>query len=115
MYTLTTDPFHDSILVNIWSVIEINVAVGCASTPALKLLFIPQTLKSARQGSTPPHHSEYEYHGRGRSGIKSEMLVDQSFAARDINMGPIVPSSYTRISGGKPDSDSGSIQQILTD
>ncbi|GAB1316548.1 hypothetical protein MFIFM68171_06758 [Madurella fahalii] len=114
-YTLAVDPFQNSILVNLWSVIEINVAVGCASAPALKPLFTPQALKSARQGSTPPHHSDYEYHSRGRSGIKSKMSVDQSFAARDINMGPIVPSSHTKISGGKPDSDSGSMQQILTD
>ncbi|KXX78406.1 hypothetical protein MMYC01_205889 [Madurella mycetomatis] len=114
-YTLAEDPFQNGILVNLWSVIEINVAVGCASAPALKPLFTPQTLMSARRGSTPHHHSGYEYHSRGRSGIKSKMSVDQSFAARDINMGPIVPSSHTQISGGKLESDSGSTHQILTD
>lgn len=114
-YTLAEDPFQNSILVNLWSIIEINVAVGCASAPALKPLFTPQALMSARNGSTPHHHSGYEYHSRGRSGIKSKMSVNQSFATRDINMGPIVPSSHTQISGGKLESESGSTHQILTD
>lgn len=114
-YTLADDLFKHSILVNLWSIIEINVAVVCASVPALKPLFTPKALMSARQGSTPPKHSGYEYHSRGRSGIKSKVSVDQSFAARDINLGPIVPSSSTKISGGKVESDSGSMQQILTD
>ncbi len=113
-YTLATDPFQQSILVNLWSVLEINVAVICASAPALKPLFTPQALTNARQGSTPPKHSGYEYHSRGRSGIKSKISVDQSFATRDIDLGPI-PSSSAKISGGKVDSDSGSAQRILTD
>ena len=110
-YTLAADPFQQSILVNLWSVIEINVAIACASAPALKPLFTPQALREARQGTTPHKHSGYEYHSRERSGIKSKVSVNQSFATRDIGMEPI-PSSSVKISGSK-DSDSGSTRQIL--
>jgi hypothetical protein len=112
-YTLAADPFQQSILVNLWSVIEINVAIACASAPALKPLFTPQALRDARRGqsgSAPLKHSGYEYHSRDRSGIKSKVSVNQSFAARDIDMEPI-PSNSTKISGGK-DSDSGSTRQL---
>lgn len=114
-YTLAQDPFQQSILVNLWSIIEVNVAIACASAPALKPLFTPQALREARHGSTPPKHSDYEYHSRDRSGIKSKVSVNQSFAARgDIDMEPL-PSNSTKIIGGKPDSESGSTRQILTD
>ncbi len=38
-YTEAADPFKDSLLVNIWSMIEVNIAIACASVPALKPLF----------------------------------------------------------------------------
>ncbi|KAH8880600.1 integral membrane protein, partial [Thozetella sp. PMI_491] len=38
-YTEAVDPFQDSLLVNIWSMIEVNVAIICASVPALKPIF----------------------------------------------------------------------------
>ena len=110
-YTLAADPFQQSILVNLWSVIEINVAIACASAPALKPLFTPQALREARQGTTPHKHSGYEYHSRERSGIKSKPSLNQSFATRNIGMEP-VPSRSTKVSVGK-DSDSGSTRQIL--
>ena len=112
-YTLAADPFQQSILVNLWSVIEVNVAIACASAPALKPLFTPQALRDARLGSSAqPKHSGYQYHSRDRSGIKSKVSVNQSFSARtDIDMGPI-PSSSTKISGGGKDSDSGSTRQL---
>ncbi|KFA66853.1 hypothetical protein S40285_09254 [Stachybotrys chlorohalonatus IBT 40285] len=44
-YTLADDPFRHSILVNLWSVIEVNVGIVCASVPALKALFSPRVIK----------------------------------------------------------------------
>ncbi|KAK3376143.1 integral membrane protein [Lasiosphaeria ovina] len=116
-YTLATDPFQQSILVNVWSIIEINIAVICASAPALKPLFTPQALKSAREGSSPPKHSGYEYHSRDRSVMQNKISVGKSFATErdhDIHLGSI-PSSSTKISGGKIGSDAASTEQILTD
>src|SRR6185436_12217839 len=53
-YTLSTQPFRDAIPVNLWSMIEINVAIVCASLPALKQLLaltlknIPGTSQASR-------------------------------------------------------------------
>ncbi|ORY60281.1 uncharacterized protein BCR38DRAFT_460182 [Pseudomassariella vexata] len=43
-YTLSIDPIHDGILINLWSIIEINSAIVCANIPALKILFTPRLL-----------------------------------------------------------------------
>jgi hypothetical protein len=39
MVSKSTDPFYDSIVVNIWSIIEVNVGILCASLPTLRPLF----------------------------------------------------------------------------
>jgi hypothetical protein len=112
-YTLATDPFQQGILVNLWSVIEINVAVICASAPALKPLFSPQALLNARQGSSRHKHSGYEYHSKELTGRQNKISVTKSFSTADIQLGPIL-SSNSKISEGKKDSDSRSTEQILT-
>ncbi|EGZ74419.1 hypothetical protein NEUTE2DRAFT_125399 [Neurospora tetrasperma FGSC 2509] len=38
-YTLATDPFHEGTKVNLWSVIEVTIAISCASVSALKPMF----------------------------------------------------------------------------
>ncbi|KAK3325943.1 hypothetical protein B0H66DRAFT_143991 [Apodospora peruviana] len=38
-YTLATDPFREGILVNLWSMIEVTIAISCASVSALKPIF----------------------------------------------------------------------------
>ncbi|KAK4455337.1 hypothetical protein QBC34DRAFT_67050 [Podospora aff. communis PSN243] len=120
-YTLAVDPFQQSILVNLWSVIEINVAVICASAPALKPLFSPQALLNARQGSgTQGKRSGYEYHSKERTvpgGGGGKISVGQSFSTReDIRLGSVPPGhNQTKITAGKLGSDSGSTDQILAD
>ncbi|KAK4159847.1 hypothetical protein QBC43DRAFT_122000 [Cladorrhinum sp. PSN259] len=116
-YTLAVDPFQDAILVNLWSILEVNVAIICTTAPALKPLFHPEALKMIRQGSSyvSPKRSEYEFHSRGRSGagIKSKTSVQQSFTPasaeheEDIGMDTmdmkVVPfgSTRTEITGGR--------------
>lgn len=39
IFTGSKDPFWDGVPINIWSMIEINVAIICASVPAMKPLF----------------------------------------------------------------------------
>jgi len=39
VYTLADDPFRDGVLVNLWSVIEVTIAISCASVSALKPIF----------------------------------------------------------------------------
>ncbi|KAK1779867.1 hypothetical protein QBC45DRAFT_477409 [Copromyces sp. CBS 386.78] len=56
IYTLAEDPFHQGIKVNLWSVIEVTIAISCASVSALKPIFSGRQRKlhvtrGARDGS----------------------------------------------------------------
>ncbi|KAB5543089.1 hypothetical protein GE09DRAFT_1244464 [Coniochaeta sp. 2T2.1] len=70
-YTEAADPFKESILVNLWSMIEVCVAVACASVPALKPVFSRgQRMRSRRAAGTltdKTHASE----SRSRSRLMS--------------------------------------------
>ncbi|KAK0613440.1 hypothetical protein B0T14DRAFT_279281 [Immersiella caudata] len=65
IYTESTDPFRDGIPVNLWSIIELAVALSCASVPALKPLFSRHQRAATRaatraarsKGSTNPYSS----------------------------------------------------------
>jgi hypothetical protein len=61
IYTESEDPFFDSVPINVWSMVEVNVGVWCASIPGLKALC------SKRKGGYAG--SGYEWHGRGKSGV----------------------------------------------
>jgi hypothetical protein len=106
-YTLAKDPFQESILVNLWSVIETNTAIVCASVPALKPLFTPAQLRAAREnasgsGSSAPKRSDYHYHSQERSGyITSTKSVDVSHSDNSYNMGLINSVSTARITSGE--------------
>ncbi|KAI0414298.1 hypothetical protein F5X98DRAFT_390037 [Xylaria grammica] len=49
IYTLAEDPFKDGVLVNLWSMVEVNIAIVCASIPALKPLIAPKKLLNERR------------------------------------------------------------------
>ncbi|PKS10362.1 hypothetical protein jhhlp_002113 [Lomentospora prolificans] len=96
-YTLAADPFQQSILVNLWSVLEVNIAIICASAPALKPLFTPKALKAARESSNGSNSHKYSI---GRSGyIRSKKSVDQTWTETSVTLGP-VPYNSTEISAG---------------
>jgi hypothetical protein len=40
MYTTSKDPLYDAAPINLWSFIEINLGIACASGPALKVVFV---------------------------------------------------------------------------
>lgn len=112
-YTLAQDPFQQSILVNLWSVLEVNIAIICASAPALKPLFTPKALRAAREGSSGATSQKYNL---SRSGyIKSKKSVDQTWTETSITLGP-VPYNSTEISAGsrrEKDKDGDSTVDIL--
>jgi hypothetical protein len=88
-YTLADDPFRHSILVNLWSVIEINTGIICASAPALKALFTPRAIKEAasrykRSNGTGGAASRYGVFSssRGRERIQEGSHADTS----DVNI-----------------------------
>lgn len=71
-YTLAEDLFRESILVNIWSVLEINIGIVCASVPALKPLFTPRALRDAAAANRSKRSgAAYQYHSQERSGFAS--------------------------------------------
>ncbi|KAI1151285.1 hypothetical protein F4825DRAFT_477260 [Nemania diffusa] len=49
IYTRAEDPFKDGVLVNLWSMVEVNIAIVCASVPALKPLVTPKKLLDERR------------------------------------------------------------------
>lgn len=71
-YTLAEDPFRNSILVNLWSVIEINMGIVCANAPALKALFSSKVRRAAAsrnkssssRTATLPKYGVFSRHGR---------------------------------------------------
>ncbi|KAI1390770.1 uncharacterized protein F4822DRAFT_426615 [Hypoxylon trugodes] len=67
-YTLAADPFRDSILVNVWSMVEINVAIWCACAPALKPIFSPQRFLDSGKTSSRNYHS-LNHPGISKKGI----------------------------------------------
>ncbi|KAI1844222.1 hypothetical protein JX265_010279 [Neoarthrinium moseri] len=66
-YTLATDPFHDGVWVNLWSIIEVNSAIVCATIPALKPLFKPRRLLESVRGGNKSNMG-YERHGKEQRG-----------------------------------------------
>lgn len=56
-YTKATDPFRDSTLVNVWSMVEVNVAIWCACAPALKPIFSPSRFLDSNKSTSRNYHS----------------------------------------------------------
>ncbi|KAJ4363433.1 hypothetical protein N0V83_009726 [Neocucurbitaria cava] len=65
IYTESKDPFFDAVPINLWSMVEVNMGILCASIPSLKALF------SKAQRERSQNSASYQYHGRERSGGKS--------------------------------------------
>ena len=65
IYTQSTDPFYDSVPINLWSMIEVNIGIWCASIPALKALISRSQRERTKAGGA------YAYHSRDKSGGKT--------------------------------------------
>lgn len=58
--TNSLDPFYDSLSINTWSVIEINVGILCASLPTLRPLFsMAQRYRTREALNVSPKNSGY--------------------------------------------------------
>ncbi|KAB5518848.1 hypothetical protein GE09DRAFT_1155561 [Coniochaeta sp. 2T2.1] len=69
-YTEAADPFKESILVNLWSIIEVCVAVACASVPGLKPVFSRgQRMRSRRAAGTITDDKTHTSESRSRSRL----------------------------------------------
>lgn len=65
IYTESTDPFYDSVAINLWSIIEFNIGIWCASIPSLRIILIRRAASHASRSA-----GTYKYHSSGRSGDK---------------------------------------------
>ncbi|KAI0834692.1 hypothetical protein F5Y06DRAFT_150230 [Hypoxylon sp. FL0890] len=74
-YTEATDPFRDSTLVNLWSMVEVSVAIWCACAPALKPVFSPRRFLDTGKSSSRNYHS---LNGPARSKKVGEGSTSQS-------------------------------------
>jgi hypothetical protein len=51
IFTLSNDPFYDSLPINTWSMVEVNIGIVCASIPSLKPLLSRAQRLRAEHGS----------------------------------------------------------------
>lgn len=65
IYTESPDPFYDSVPINLWSMVEVNIGIWCASIPALKVFIVRH-----RRGSTTNSGGAYKYHSKEKSGAR---------------------------------------------
>ena len=92
IFTQSTDPVRDAIPVNLWSIIEVNVGIVCASVPALKPLFSGGQRARTSQalgGSSGNFQGQYPYasnksalsnNSSGMPGTPSEARINSSFS-----------------------------------
>lgn len=59
VFASSQDKFYDGVPINIWSIIEINVAVACSSAPAIKPLFTKSIRERATGSSRTRFGSNY--------------------------------------------------------
>lgn len=68
LYTESADPFRDGVPVNLWSMIELTVAITCASIPALKPIFSRRQRDATRAARSKSAGSNPYSSGTGASG-----------------------------------------------
>ncbi|KAF2821492.1 hypothetical protein CC86DRAFT_302754 [Ophiobolus disseminans] len=85
IYTESKDPFFDSVPINLWSMVEVNIGIYCASIPALKALFSSKQRERSRNGA-------YQYHSGGKSersgnGSVGTVVKNDSYGLKDVESG----------------------------
>lgn len=61
VFATSDDPFYDGVPINIWSMIEINVAIICASVPAMRPLFLKIIRGRVTNSNNSPQPSSSRY------------------------------------------------------
>ncbi|KAH4183647.1 hypothetical protein HBI56_151920 [Parastagonospora nodorum] len=82
IYTESSDPFFDSVPINLWSMVEVNVGILCASIPSLKALFSSSQRQRSKNGAG------YQYHSRGKSGVQDDTAESESVRLHDVHHAP---------------------------
>ncbi|KAK5657831.1 hypothetical protein OQA88_2904 [Cercophora sp. LCS_1] len=94
IYTESTDPFRDGIPVNLWSIIEVTVAISCASVPALKPIFsrrqraATRAAKSVSSGTSGMQYSGRVGYSQSQIGRSQPQIYSyeppQTYLAREV-------------------------------
>jgi hypothetical protein len=130
-YTQSADPFYDSVQINLWSIIEVNIGIICASIPALKPLISKGQRERTRATTGRRSSRGYAYHGRDKSGSKKsgeDVSTDSSQHSRNdpptetYNMDSLVTThspgkanhARTLSNNATPRVGTGSQEQILS-
>ncbi|KAF1830883.1 hypothetical protein BDW02DRAFT_633260 [Decorospora gaudefroyi] len=88
IYTESKDPFFDAIPINLWSMVEVNLGILCASIPATKALFSKAQRDRTKNGS-------YQYHSRERSITKGyEKGSGSGHGNKNSSAGIVVQNSF---------------------
>ncbi|KAH7389960.1 hypothetical protein BKA66DRAFT_510953 [Pyrenochaeta sp. MPI-SDFR-AT-0127] len=72
IFTLSNDPFYDSLPINTWSMVEVNIGILCASIPTLKPLVSKAQryrTKNALLKHNPKKVGGGEWHGESKVAI----------------------------------------------
>ncbi|KAF2475902.1 uncharacterized protein BDR25DRAFT_278650 [Lindgomyces ingoldianus] len=81
IFTESKDPFYDSLPINIWSMVEVNTSIICASLPTLKPLISRSQRSRTREVNGYTGKSDAATHGSNGTemSITKETRMDVSF------------------------------------
>ncbi|KAK4040275.1 hypothetical protein C8A01DRAFT_15817 [Parachaetomium inaequale] len=111
IYTLATDPFRDGIPVNLWSIIEVTIAIVCGSVPGIKPLFSSRQRRATRAakssagsgGSSAPGQTmttaPRRHYRLGSHGASDKELQMQQWRAAVYGSGQ-APTDSVELVGG---------------
>ncbi|KAK0111669.1 hypothetical protein ONS95_002014 [Cadophora gregata] len=99
VFATSKDPFFDGVPINTWSMIEINVAVVCASVPAMKPLFT----KAVRERMTGSSRTRTAFNSYGHQmlPLSGEENKSPSGGFRDAKSGYMAKATSKGMGGSE--------------
>lgn len=98
IFTESRDPFLDSVPVNLWSMVELNTGILCASIPSLKALFSRGQRERTQNGT-------YHFHSRGFSGVQPNSKRSERMSPKAAGESELETYSLKDVERGeRPDS-----------
>tara|TARA_R110002003_G_scaffold1035_10_gene22131 strand:- start:11713 stop:12267 length:555 start_codon:yes stop_codon:yes gene_type:complete len=83
IFTLSNDPFYDSLPINTWSMVEVNIGILCASIPTLKPL-----VSKAQRHRTKHALLKYDDQKGGQWAGESKVAILQTAKDMLISLHP---------------------------
>ena len=83
LYTQSKDPFYDAAPINIWSMVEVTVAIVCASIPSIKPLLSKSQRTKFKQSSAT--NGRYMKHGVGSDPAEASLRKTSPWTGSENN------------------------------